>query len=109
MYVIIDAAGVVRACGATDSLTAPEGGQRLQSDTDPLAGLGVDQEAYWDGQAFGVRARSLSAQEQQFRADVQAVKTFMGAANGSATDAQRDAVLKAFVRVMRRVVRELDE
>jgi hypothetical protein len=48
-----------------------------------------------------------AARAQQFAQDVQAVKAFMAAPNGSATDAQRDAAFKAFVRVARRVFREL--
>jgi hypothetical protein len=51
---------------------------------------------------------AAAARAQQFAQDVQTVKTFMGTANGTATDAQRDAVFKAFVRVVRRVFRELD-
>jgi hypothetical protein len=53
-------------------------------------------------------AAAETARAQQFAQDVQTVKTFMGTANGTATDAQRDAVFKAFVRVVRRVFRELD-
>jgi hypothetical protein len=52
-------------------------------------------------------AAAATQQQQQFAQDVQAIKTFMAAANGSATDAQRDAVLKAFVRVARRAWVEL--
>ena len=52
-------------------------------------------------------AAAAQAAESQFAQDVQTVKTFMAAANGSATDAQRDAVFKAFVRVVRRAFTEL--
>lgn len=47
------------------------------------------------------------AAQTAFASDVQAIKTFMAAPNGSATDTQRDAVLKAFVRVARRAWVEL--
>jgi hypothetical protein len=93
--------------GGETTFAPPEGGQVIETDANPMAGVGTDQEAYYDGAAFGVRPRVLSAEETQFRQDVQAIKTFMGAANGSATDAQRDAVLKAFVRVARRAWIEL--
>jgi hypothetical protein len=53
-------------------------------------------------------AAAQAAAAQAFAQDVQTVKTFMGTANGTATDAQRDAVFKAFVRVVRRVFRDLD-
>jgi hypothetical protein len=52
-------------------------------------------------------AAAETARAQQFAQDVQTVKTFMAASNGSATDAQRDAVFKAFVRVVRREFIEL--
>lgn len=106
MRAIIDGAGRVLAWGGA-TLVVPDGGQAVETATDPLAGVGTDQEAYYDGAAFGVRARPLSAEETTFRQDVQAIKAFLAAANGTATDAQRDAVLKAFIRVARRAWVEL--
>lgn len=107
MRVIVDANGRVVACGETAGLVPPAGGQVIEADIDPLAGLAAGEAAVWDGAAFVVRQRTLSAEETAFRDDVQAVKTFMAAPNGSATDTQRDAVFKATIRVMRRVVAEL--
>lgn len=107
MYAVIDADGRVLTTGGTDSFVAPEGGQIIETDTDPLAGLAAGEEAYWDGAAFGKRARAISAEEQARRDDLATIKAFMQAANGSATNAQRDAVFKAFVRVARDKWQEL--
>ncbi len=43
----------------------------------------------------------------QYQNDITAIKAVMAAANGSATNAQRDAVFKAFVRVARDKWQEL--
>src|SRR5688500_17021975 len=101
MRAILDGTGRLLALGG-ESLVVPEGGQALDLDDAgeasalaALAAVADGQEAHWDGAAFAVRARTYSAEETAFRQDVQTVKTFMGAPNGSATDAQRDAVFKA--------------
>ena len=48
-----------------------------------------------------------AAARTQYQTDLAAIKAFMAAANGSATNAQRDAVFKAFVRVARDKWQEL--
>lgn len=74
MRAIVDKAGRVEAVG-DGSLAPPSGGQTVEVVDDTLsalraqlAGLTADQEAYYDGQAFGVRARTLSPQEQASKA-----------------------------------------
>lgn len=51
--------------------------------------------------------QAAQAKRTQAQQDLAAIKAFMAAANGSATNAQRDAVFKAFVRVARDKWQEL--
>lgn len=105
MYAVIDAEGRVLACGETRSLVAPAGGQVVETATDPLAAVGMDQEAYWDGATFAVRARVLGAAEQAHRADVAGLKQYQGLA--SPTLAQTVAATKAQNRILARIIAEL--
>lgn len=50
---------------------------------------------------------AADAKRTQFEQDIANIKAFMQAANGSATNAQRDAVFKSFVRVARDKWQEL--
>jgi hypothetical protein len=104
MRAIIDGAGRVLAWGG-ESLVTPEGGQAVETDDNPLEGVGTDQEAYYDGAAFGIRPRVIGAEEQTFRDDVQLLRAYHAAA--TPTQAQSVAAIKATIRMLRRVFIEL--
>ena len=53
--------------------------------------------------------QAAEATRTQYQNDLANIKAFMQAANGSATNAQRDAVFKAFVRVARDKWQELQD
>jgi hypothetical protein len=104
VYAVLDAAGVVRACGETDSFVVPAGGRLVQTDTDPLVGLAPDTEVYQDGTTFRTRPRVLDADE----ADARDIRDRLRAALNnwdSLTANQKDALLKVCVRGLLRALR----
>lgn len=98
-----------------DPLT-PDGTSILQPDRDGNGGwltVPDDREAATRAVIDAHDPAALDAAAAQdrtrFQQDVATVKAFLAAPAGTATDAQRDNVTKAFVRVMRRVVAELND
>jgi hypothetical protein len=97
------AAGIFPTYLGDDPADAPDGlVMEVPDGTDAAAVAAVV--AAHDPAAVDAAAQAAAA---AFAQDVQTIKSFMQAANGSATNAQRDAVIKAFVRVVRRTFREL--
>jgi hypothetical protein len=74
----------------------------VPDDTDPEA-----VQAVIDAHDVTAIEAAADAKRTQYQNDLAAIKAFMAAANGSATNAQRDAVFKAFVRVARDKWQEL--
>ena len=104
VYAVLDATGRVVACGDTNSFVAPEGGQVVETDSNPIDGLPDGLEAYYDGAAFQTRPRVLSADEADYR-DIRdrlqlALKNW-----DTLTQAQKDALLKVAVRGLVRLIR----
>jgi len=86
----------------------PDNADRLvievPDDTDPEA-----VQAIIDAHDPAAIEAAKEAARTQYQTDLAAIKAFMAAANGSATNAQRDAVFKAFVRVARDKWQELND
>lgn len=98
MRTILDANGTVLACGETASLVPPDGGSAIDADaTSVLHALTADQEAYWDGAAFGTRARALSPQETARRAARAAVVAAAQSAAGQSIAALTATQVRALL------------
>lgn len=91
---------------SASSAWSPPAGHTVVPDPSNKAQIG----GTWDGTAFGDPvAPTPTPEEAQFSQDRRTIRSFMQAANGTATAAQRDAFLKAFVRAAAYKIGQLEE
>lgn len=107
MYAVIDAAGVVVACGETDSLVPPEGGRIVEVSANPLADLPDGDEAIHDGRGFARRKRAETADDIERKGAAGLLDQLDAVIDGwgGLTAAQRNAAILTVAQAARAALR----